>query len=308
MIGKKPRILVFRGGAIGDFILTLPALWALRKLWPDAYIELVGYPHIADLGVAGQVINRVESLDRADFARFFAAGAELTPERVAYIRSFDLVLSYLFDPDGLFQTNLLRAGARQVLYGNPVLRDGHAIEHLMKPLETLAIYPDGDTPRLELADPIRQRGRQWLEARKLGRVAMFHPGSGSPRKNWPLESYIQLARALRKRKGYEPLFVVGEADRALGEDLQVKAPDIQTAGDLTLTELAGVLVHGLLYVGNDSGITHLAAALGLPVIALFGPTDPAGWGPRGGHVRIVQADEGRLEQVSARRLLEMLAG
>ena len=101
MSGQPARILVLRGGAIGDFIMTLPALRALREQWPTAWIELLGYPHIAGLALADGLIDRVESLDRADMAAFFSYKAQLAPDKVEYIRTFNVVVNYLHDPDGL---------------------------------------------------------------------------------------------------------------------------------------------------------------------------------------------------------------
>ena len=137
---KQSRFLILRGGAIGDFILTLPAIRALRRQWPEAYIEIVGYPHIANLAIAGGLADHVESLDRAEMAKFFALRPSFTEAQARHVQSFDVVITYLHDPDGSVRENLLSAGAKQVIYGSPIVERGHAVEHLMKPLETLAIY------------------------------------------------------------------------------------------------------------------------------------------------------------------------
>ncbi|MCX6997650.1 MAG: glycosyltransferase family 9 protein [Kiritimatiellaeota bacterium] len=294
---KQVRILVLRGGAIGDFILTLPALQKLRARWPTAYIELVGYPHIADLALAGGLVERVVSLDKAEMARFFARGTRFTGAQREHVQSFDLVVSYLHDPDDVVRQNLLMAGARQVIYGSPLLRAGHAIEQFLQPLETLALYAEGaERPQLALRAELRQRGRDGLAARGLrGPVLAVHPGSGSPHKNWPADRFIALIRALRD--DLAPLLVLGEADQPLAPVLARELPDVAVLTGCALVEVAAVLAACRAYVGNDSGITHLAAALGLPVVALFGPTDPEAWGPRGPAVRIVQAPDGRLEEV-----------
>ena len=303
---KQVRILVLRGGAIGDFILTLPALQKLRAHWPAAHIELVGYPHIAELALAGGLINRVISLDKAEMARFFAREPRFTDTQREYVKSFDLVISYLHDPDETVCGNLLAAGARQVIYGSPILRAGHAIEQLLQPLETLALYAEGtERPRLALREELQQQGRDGLAARGLlTPVLAVHPGSGSPHKNWPAERFIELIRALRG--DLAPLLVLGEADEPLARLLARALPDVARLTGCSLVEVAGVLAACRAYVGNDSGITHLAAALGLPVIALFGPTDPEAWGPRGPGVRIVQAPDGRLEEVPLIAVLDAM--
>ena len=105
MSAIKPKILVIRGGAIGDFILTLPAIAALRRQFPQAHLEVLGYPHIAQLAVAGGLADRVQPIEARGLAGFFARGGTLEPDLVDYFSEFDLVISYLYDPDGIFKTN-----------------------------------------------------------------------------------------------------------------------------------------------------------------------------------------------------------
>jgi heptosyltransferase-2 len=292
------RILVLRGGAIGDFIVTLPVLQKLRDRWPQAHIELVGYPHVAILARAAGLVNHVESLDKAEIARFFAARPTFTAAQCDYLRAFHFVVSYLHDPDGVVRANLTAAGARQVLYGSPLITTGHAIEALLKPLETFALYAEGvEQPRLALATEQLAWGRDWLAARGLaGReILAIHPGSGSPRKNWPVENFIALAQQLPH--GIAPLLVLGEADEELVAPLMRTLPDAPRLAGCTLLEVASVLANCAAYLGNDSGITHLAAALGVPVVALFGPSNPEHWAPRGPRVTLLQAPDGKTAEI-----------
>lgn len=168
MIAKRARFLVLRGGAIGDFIVTLPALTVLRQRWPDAYIELTGYPHVAGLALDGGLVDRVESLDRARIANFFSLLPNFTRDQVDHIRSFDLVISYLHDPDGSVRKNLEWAGAGQVIYGSPIVEPGcHAVDHLLKPLQTLAIYGAGSSPVLCLGEQQRAWARNLMQQRSI---------------------------------------------------------------------------------------------------------------------------------------------
>ena len=126
-----PRILILRGGAIGDFIVTLPVLQTLLARWPDAEIEIWGYPHIADLAVAAGLAQKVVSLDRAEMVRFFVPVPDFAPGQEAAIQSFDLILNYLHDPEGQIRSNLHMAGAKQVLSGSPIIKRGHAVDFLL---------------------------------------------------------------------------------------------------------------------------------------------------------------------------------
>ncbi|MCX7008690.1 MAG: glycosyltransferase family 9 protein, partial [Kiritimatiellaeota bacterium] len=292
------RILVLRGGAIGDFIVTLPALRKLRDRWPQAHIELVGYPHVALLAHAAGLVDHVESLDKAEIARFFAARPCFTEAQRDYLRSFHFVITYLHDPDGTVRENFRAAGAQQVLYGSPLITAGHAVEALLKPLETLALYAEEhEHPCLALNAEQLAWGRDWLAAHGLGgqKLLAIHPGSGSPHKNWPLENFIAVVRQLPR--GVMPLLVLGEADDELAAPLARELPEVPRLTGCSLLEVASVLAHCAAYLGNDSGITHLAAALGLPVVALFGPSPVEHWAPRGPRVFLLQAPDGKTAEL-----------
>jgi heptosyltransferase III len=293
-----PRFLVLRGGAIGDFIVTLPVLQALRAQWPAARIEIWGYPHIADLAVAGGLAEAVVSLDRAEMARFFVPEPQFTDAQVAAVRSFDLIFNYLHDPVGQVRSNLLLAGAKQVLSGSPLIKRGHAVSFLLEPLQALAIFEAERVPELDLSGESRAAARRHLRGLGLaGRPVAVHPGSGGEAKKWPLGRFMEIIRRLREQ-GQEVVVILGEADRAEAAGLARELPGIPRLQDMSLVELAAALSECAAYLGNDSGITHLAAAVGLPVTVLFGPSDAGTWGPRGrGPIRILSAPEGELERL-----------
>ncbi len=286
---SDPRILVLRGGAIGDFVVTLPALQAMRNRWPRAFIELVGYPHVVELARAAGIVDSIRSLDGAGIARFFAFKPSFSDEQKQWISSFDLVICYLHDPEGTVQENLRLAGASQILYASPRDMRSHAVDHFLKPLETLAIYEAGALPALHLFPGANEYA---------GRIAI-HPGSGSPKKNWPVERYIETARRLDQRA----VFVAGEADVDLVPLITTALPDAPWILGQTLLEVARALGTFSSYIGNDSGITHLAAALGIPTLAIFGPTSALQWGPRGPRVKIVTAPRGDLTQIPVTQIL-----
>src|ERR687887_1993927 len=100
------RILVIRGGAIGDFILSLPALKALREAYPDAKIEILGYKHIAALAENRFYAQAVRSIEYGLLSSFFAKSSDLSAELADYFATFDLIVSYLYDPDRVFEENL----------------------------------------------------------------------------------------------------------------------------------------------------------------------------------------------------------
>ncbi len=304
-MSRDPRILVLRGGSLGDFILTLPALQALRGRWPGAHIELMAYPHIARLALAGGWIQHIESLDHAGVAQLFSHRPNVDSNLRERIVSADIVLSYLHDPDGVVCENIRECGARRLLYQSPVNPAMHASDHLVKPLESLALYEAGRAPVLTPDPAAAAAGDQWLRCNGCAdRPLAIHPGSGSPRKNWPWPRFLDLARRAREG-GWQPFFLLGEADAALVTPVRDSDAGPIAQG-MDLVEAAGLLSRARAYVGNDSGITHVAAALGRPVVAIFGPTDPAVWAPRGPQVRILRGSDGRLESVGVPEAREAL--
>src|SRR6266480_68818 len=111
------RILVIRGGAIGDFVLTLPAIKLLRDRFPETHLEILGYKHIAALAEQRFYADAVHSIESASLAKFFAKDSELPAELKDYFRGFDLILSYLYDPDRIFETNVRKSGAAAFIAG-----------------------------------------------------------------------------------------------------------------------------------------------------------------------------------------------
>jgi heptosyltransferase-2 len=287
------RILVIRGGAIGDFLLTLPALKALRESRPQAHIEILGYTHVIVLGDNRFYAQAVRSIESAQLSRFFATNSELPSEFADYFRSFDLIISYLYDPDSIFETNLRRCGVEHVLCGPAriVQTAGHAARQLAGPVEQLGIEVFDLSERVFLSAEDRQFATEFLWPLQQP-VLTIHPGSGSKEKNWPLEHWIKLVeRAHGSTENFRSLNVVcGEADEAQRQQLerQWNSPNLRFANNLPLPQLAALLEKSV-FIGHDSGISHLAAAAGADCILLFGPTDPDVWAPRNSNVRIIRA-------------------
>ncbi len=323
--GSKPRMLVIRGGAIGDFVLTLPAIRMLRQTLPHCHLEVLGYRHIAEIALHGgpapgtAYADAVRSIEYGPLAAFFARGAALAPEMCAYFAGFQQVVSWLFDPDGIFAENLARAGVKNFLgVYEKITGEQHASVQLARGLERMAIFLDEKTTPLFPDENSAAAASAWLaevgqatrlpeaDRRVVGQIATsdehavrplvaIHPGSGSPRKNWPAGNWQRLADRLASA-GARLLLIGGEADIAvldiLAKSLAVHRPLV--ARNLPLPTLAALLARSAAYFGHDTGISHIAAAAGAPSTLLFGPTDPAIWAPHGPHVRVISAPGGDL--------------
>ncbi len=299
MSAIKPRILVIRGGAIGDFILTLPAIAALRRQFPQAHLEVLGYPHIAHLAVAGGLADRVQPIEARGLAGFFARGGTLELDLMDYFSEFDLIISYLYDPDEIFKTNIGRCLVGQFIVG-PHRPDEtertHATQVYLKPLERLAIFDADPVPRLSL-NP---------QPSTLNQLAL-HPGSGSEKKNWPEAKWAGLIQQIMATTNWDLLLVGGEAEGERLRRLAAALPPARCsiAQGLPLAELAQRIQSGAAFVGHDSGITHLAAAVGLPCVVLWADTLEEIWRPQGERLVVLKEITG-VRTISVEKVLNEL--
>lgn len=291
------KFLFIRGGAVGDFVLTMPAIRLVRENMPDNEIEILGYPAITELALATGLADRTRSIEDSRLAAFFAPGARLDPEWVRYLASFNVVVSYLYDPDGFFADNLKRAGVKTLLEG-PFRPDEASAEpvtaatQLARPLERFALYLED--PVLEL-DYARTLDSPLLPRKAKHRIGI-HPGSGSASKNWSFESWVEVLDRVRERLG-DVEFVVtsGEAEiEVIGEFLdflgQRDLDSVHLAGK-SLPELGAAFSELDFYLGHDSGISHLAASAGVEGLLLFGPSEPRVWAPASPKMhRLVSSD------------------
>jgi heptosyltransferase-3 len=309
------RLLVMRPGAIGDTLLTFPALAALRGRFPGARVHLIGNGVAAPLammtgfprvGASRRDIARVPLVDAWTSFDDVAVGGLFRrdgPRMAARFGPLLAAVAWCGDPDGTLAANLRRLGAEQVVVAPsrpPASAPEHISDHLLATLRPLGIRTEVRPRRfgLEVPPPLRRLADEHLSRLGLaGRpVVAVHPGSGSPAKNWPPEHLAELLRRLLPELGLAPLLLAGPADEGAAQALLDRLDAMSTrrrAGrppilrDLPLPVLAALLSQIEAYVGNDTGPTHLAALLERPTVALFGPTDPILWAPRGPRVRVV---------------------
>ncbi len=277
------RVLVIRPGALGDTVLTEPVVSAFRAARPDAYIQLVGRTDYLPLLVGDGLADACRSMDSAEFASLFTDGPLDLPE-------FDVALVFLPDPGGALGAKLAARTGRSVVFDpRPAPGGGvHISDHLLSPVRTLGIIPPRCIPRLPRREVWAAEARSALG--DIGPYVAMHPGSGGRAKLWPVQRWAELAARLRSPR---VVVTAGPADddtvdRLLNAEW-ADAP-VLVRGRL-VTTLAGTLAGAAAFFGCDSGVTHLAAALGVPTVALFGPTDPEVWGPRGERVQVLRGPD-----------------
>jgi len=291
-----------RPGALGDILLTLPALDALHEGPKSPFrwrgpceIEVMGNLAVLSFLPGRSAVTAVSSFDRADLAALFQPDATPPESLQLYLNSFDLILSYATSPEHPFARHLAHTAKGRVLSFDPRPVPGqrmHMCDYLQQPLRELGIAPNAAPPRLMLTAADQQDAVQWWTEHGLdGQPAIaIHPGSGSLSKNWPAEGFVAVAHRLARERGVRIVWLSGSADAATVAAVQRTLDDEEALWlqDPPLSLLAAVLARAVLYLGNDSGVSHLAAAVGVPSVVIFGPTDPAIWAPRGRDVRIVR--------------------
>ena len=283
-------------------MLTLPALKALRDAYSRCQIEILGYPHIAAVADKRFYADAVRSIEYGALSSFFARHAEISLDLRDYFGGFDLILSYLYDPDQIFEDNLRRCGARNIVCGPARIVPGsHAAEQLAEPLQQLGINVSDFSAKIFPSSEDRELARRFLR-RFESPVLALHPGSGSETKNWPIQNWLDLAKTfLNGRVLFRTIiFISGEADEKEMEQLRAvfgSEPRVAFAHALPLPQLGAILEQSK-FIGHDSGISHLAAAAGAPCLILFGPTDPGVWAPKNQNVRVLLSPNGNLNQLT----------
>jgi ADP-heptose:LPS heptosyltransferase len=255
------RTLVVHTGGIGDFLLTGPAL---RQLATQGPVELLGNPARLQLAVVSSIAVAARDIESVDFDSLFHTPSDRLRR---FLARFARCVVWMRD-DGTIERGIRACGVAKVhaFPGVPPAewRD-HASRYFLRCLHI------DQAPHFELTvDP----------SDSLHDV-IIHPGSGSRRKNWPRERFLILAEILSARDR-TVTWCVGPAEQDF--PLPRKSAVLQAG---SLVALARELASARLYIGNDSGITHLAAAVGCRTVAIFGPTDPYVWAPLGPHVAVV---------------------
>ncbi|HRE81097.1 MAG TPA: glycosyltransferase family 9 protein [Opitutaceae bacterium] len=281
------QILVLRGGALGDFLVTLPFLRALRHAWPTARIELVGNARGGGLAVLEGTIDAVYAQSDSQWSSLYAE--QPLPEILRNeLERFDLVVSFWPDPDHELSRHFPLRESQRFVTGSSQVSTRPAAGHFFRALPELAFQAEFLLRPLALPLAVQKESQQRLPPTSTPYIAL-HPGSGGAQKNWPIDRWCALTEKLLPT----PLLVIlGEADLALKSSFQRYASTpLRFAENWPLPLLAATLARCRYFIGHDTGVSHLAAAVGTPSLLLFGPTDPSIWAPPGPHVRVLKIGE-----------------
>jgi len=319
----EPRsVAVFRALQLGDMLCAVPALRAFRRAWPDARITLIGLPWARDF--ARRFSNHVD-----DFLAFpgFPGMPEQEPNvrawpdflREAQSREFDLAIQ--LHGDGRHTNGLLRLlGARQDAGFTPgptqgcflsYPAEGHELQRLLK----LAGFLGADATNEAMEFPLLpEDDAQWagypsIRALVPGRYLCVHAGARAANKRWPPAHFAAVADALAADSGLPIVLTGSEQETALVREVAeaMRTPAIAAAAPVPVGGLAALIARSRLLVSNDTGASHLAAALRVPSVVIFRATDVGRWAPldQSRHRRVWDPEATRVNEVisEARSLL-----
>lgn len=273
-------ILVYHTGALGDFITTIPALRYWRNQHEAEKLVLLGKSSIGEFAKNIGLIDEVLDVDSAQSAPLFSGCFSAETEKI--LSPFNTAI--LFAAPGSPIINTIRQSAIQSFYWQPPFPATKDKIHITDYHLSLFVDP-GKIADHEKVPSIVPSAYAIADSYKIippdiSPVAI-HPGSGSRKKNWPFERYFLLADAVRK-KGLRILWLLGPAEAGFSVP-----PNDTIVSNQPFALCAALLSRCRAFVGNDSGITHLAAGVGCRTIALFGPSAPQVWSPRGRDVCVI---------------------
>lgn len=269
------KALIFHQGALGDVVLTFPAISALRRNFST--VDGICQGQIGQLAVHLGIFDRFWAIESSVTASLFAG----TPDAraAALVSGYDLMI--LFSNSETLASAVRKATTGEVYMipsRPPVGEPVHVADYLIRSCAERGILDK--TRGLEIRKRAPRRTKE-----KAAPTVLIHPGSGSERKNWPVDHFLKLAEMLN-RKGFVTEFILGPADGKLAAVIR-NSRGFTIHRPENLIDLAALLQTATGFVGNDSGVSHLAGYLGIAAVTVFGPSDPVRWRPLGVRVRVV---------------------
>jgi ADP-heptose:LPS heptosyltransferase len=288
-----PRTLVIlHPGGLGDLLLAVPAMHGLRERFPDCQLLLCGQGQAAEFLVECGLADRWLSVQSTACTALFGGAVPDDTILKDWLSRCDLAVGWTRDDAGSLSETLKDCGAAAVLVQSPFASTLSSVHQAERFAEIVDVQTNSlSMTSLSTPEALRAQAEMHLEAYGLSPrrpLALIHPGSGSRHKCVKPEILPPVLEGL-EAEGFEPLLLQGPADEVVIERLLLHLPRRLTIlRGLPVRLLAGLLSQVELYLGHDSGVTHLAALLGTPTVALFGPTEPMRWAPRGPTVMVIR--------------------
>ncbi len=289
------KVLFIHQGALGDLVLSLPALASFREFYPNAHFEIAGFPRILSLIEGRYYADKVVSIDGSDWSSLYLEKTEIPQRLVNYLSDFDMGVVFAANPNQVFGENLRLAGIKYVFQIRTVPPNGkkiHVINYILSSANDVGLEILHTPPRLYLRRPERLFADGFLKGNSIDGSKMLvaiHPGSGGKKKVWMHQRFEEVMYELSGKINPVFLIICGPTDELFVEPILANTHLLNPIliKDIPLVRVASIIEKCRIYIGNDSGITHMATAIGKPTVALYGPTDPDIWGPKGPYVSVL---------------------
>jgi len=293
-----PVLCIFHPGALGDGLLALKAVRVLKKQFSDHNLVWFGHKELGEVLVACQEVQQAYSFDDI---HFLTSGNSVPFSEGLLSDVFDRcerAVGWMDDSDGSWKECFYSAGIETTIVRSPRDPTLHTYHMSDRYLETLTPWLIGKNPQGQFEKEFHEDAplafsrigkSDTLDSYK-GSLIILHPGSGSPDKCAPSRVLATLANGLMAASGRSLCVVGGPADHESVRQLQaaLRSIEIPVLQDMDLLNMSRFIQQAHLFIGHDSGLSHLAACLGISSLLLFGPTDPSRWAPRGKHVAVMR--------------------
>jgi heptosyltransferase-2 len=301
------RLLIRSTNWIGDAVMTTPAVRTIRKGFPNAHISLLAKPWVAPVFENSEHIDRLLIYDGDNRHKGFFGKFHLATDLKGYNFDAAILLQNAFEAAFIsFLAGIpLRIGysrdARRLLLTHAVpctneIKTKHQTEYYLNILRGIGIENENRDLYLKLNQSDRFRAEKILSERQVSlddKIVGINPGATyGPAKQWPADRYARLADRIIAFSGARVIIFGGPGDQRLGQIISRKMQHlpVDLSGQTSLGEAMALIERCDLFITNDSGLMHVAAALDVPLVAVFGSTNPVATGPMGSKSKVVQAD------------------
>ncbi|MBN1293521.1 MAG: glycosyltransferase family 9 protein [Candidatus Latescibacteria bacterium] len=290
------NILIVRTGGLGDCILTLPVVSYLKDIISGARFSVLGDGNMLAISKLSGLFENFYFIDNAQYSALFSE-KKPSPYLRSFFSLFDEVYFFTAGNCREIERMVIEAGAGKCFTLNPKQPEGWSDKHIV--LHYLSIVPEFNEQNLADFSSFLPH---FSGTDKSGTGLVIHPGSGSVDKNWPTERFCYAADEYMGK--VKVVLGPAEIERGYKSYFDMKSIDVEIIE--TFDELCDVLSGASLYLGNDSGVSHLAAAYGTIGVVLFGTTDPVVWRPPYTTITVINSSDGTMTGISTQEVLDAL--
>jgi lipopolysaccharide heptosyltransferase III len=293
------NLLIVHPGALGDGLLALPAIRVLQATFPSHRLLWFGHKELGDVLVDAQEVHQSYSFDRLKFLTYRGTNDPPQENFLMIMRRCDRAIGWLEDTEGIWRSWLKAAGIQNCILRSPhdrTLVNHHMVDRYVEILQpwvqTTQFLRDKEINRSVTGPLVLPQSHSRRLSNPIKEpLILLHAGSGSRYKCASPALWASIGKGLMlANPKWNICLVGGPADNDSLRNVQGLLTHLEYGilAGMDLLQIGQYLQHAKLFIGHDSGLSHLAASFGVPSVLLFGPTDPEKWAPRGTHVAVIR--------------------